>query len=105
MTDSAITKTIMDLLRHAKISDLESLDLAVLRQLENQANKDLDDAAEVLDWISSAIMGRVNPRTDGGNMQRKADIALVNASNRRQWISNIIDKKLGLESAANGTDE
>lgn len=105
MNDSNIAKTLIDLMRHAKISELESLDIALLRQLENQADKDLEAAKEMLDWIEAITSGKLLPQDDSGHMERQADIAVVDASNRLQWISSIIDKKLGVESAGNGTDE
>ncbi|NDF11603.1 MAG: hypothetical protein EB060_02145 [Proteobacteria bacterium] len=105
MNESNLAKTITDLMRHSKISELESLDISLLRQLENQADKDLEAASEMLDWIEAITSGRLLITDDSGNMEKQADIAVVNASNRLQWISSIIDKKLGVESAGNGTEE
>ena len=105
MNDSIITKTLIDLMRHAKISELESLDLALLRKLENQADKDLEAASQMLNWIEAITSGMLQPRDDSGHIERKADKAVVDASNRLQWISSIIDRKLGVESTDNETEE
>ncbi len=100
MNDSVIARIITNLMRHAQISELESLDIRVLRQLENQASNDLDAANELLNWIEAVHHGRLRPEDIAGEMERQADIAVVNASNKLQWISNIIDRKLGLDDAA-----
>lgn len=104
MNDSIITRTLIDLMRHAKISELESLDLALLRKLENQADKDLEAASEMLNWIEAITIGTLRVQDDR-SMELKADKAVVDASNRLQWISSIIDRKLGVESTDDETEE
>ena len=104
MNDNNLNKIISELVRHSQIGELQNLDIDILRKLEDQADKDLLNQGVLLDHIKDIVAGQLKPE-DLRKLEKDADIALVDASNRLQWIRSVIDKKLGAEGSSNETNQ